>query len=176
MSHLLVFATAESRLHADLMVVRLKRAGIDTDLVSILHPPAARPNCALCWLDGASSVPLSSGGAAIVSGLFRLSLADPRANGGSATLADRLCLLGMGTDQGLYIEERLHENRIVILVEVYDEIELPVIIHTFRGLASEKAHAVDLNWRNAPPARGPARQGPAPSRPHHALSHAVAAA
>jgi hypothetical protein len=153
------------------MVVRLRRAGIDTDLISVLHTPTTPPNSALCWLDGASSVSLSSGETATVAGLFRLSLAEAAFNGGSSALVDRLCHLGLKHDQAMSIEESLLENRIIIMVEVTDEFELPAIFHTFRGLAAEKARTVDLNRRTPKAIHGSQRYRPIP-----ALCHAVAAA
>lgn len=147
MSHLLVYATAESRLHADLMVVRLRQAGIDTDRISFLHPRAARPNSALCWLDGAASVPISSGETASVSGHFGRSLAGSGGNAPGNALVDRLRRLGVSRDQSLNIEESLLENRIVIALEVTDEFELPTIFSTLRGLAAEKINTADLDHR-----------------------------
>jgi hypothetical protein len=175
MSHLLVYATAESRLHADLVVVRLRQAGIDTDLISVLHPMGARPNSALCWLEGETAVPLSSGGTGSISGLFGISVANLARNGGSVGLADRLSQLGLTHDQGMNIEESLLENRFIVMVEVTDEFELPAIFHTFRGLAAEKVHTADLD-RRIPEATHGTRYRPAPSFSAHPFSHAAAAA
>jgi hypothetical protein len=174
MSHLLVYATAESRLHADLVVVRLKQAGIDTDLISVIHPAAARPNSALCWLNGMSSLPMTSGGSTSVSGLFRYALSDVSRNNGSSSLADRLSCLGLTHDQGMSIEESLMENRIIVLVEVHDEYDLPAIFHTFRGLAAEKVHTADLERRKSGTANGAGRYRPPLSS--RIFAHAVAAA
>jgi hypothetical protein len=173
MSHLLVYATAESRLHADLVVVRLKQAGIDTDLISVIHPAGGRPNSAFCWLDGTSPMPLSSGGTAFVSGLFRHSLEDAGRTR-SAGLADRLNRLGLTHDRGMNIEESLLENRIIVLVEVHDEFELPPIFHTFRGLAAEKVHTADLERRTPELSHASARYRPALHPP--ILAHSAAAA
>ncbi len=173
MSHLLVYATAESRLHADLVVVRLKQAGIDTDLISVIHPAGGRPNSAFCWLDGTSPVSLSSGGTTFVSGLIRLSLEEVGRNR-SLGLADRLKRLGLTHDQGMNIEESLLETRIIILVEVHDEFELPPIFHTFRGLAAEKVHTADLEHRTPELSHGLPRYRPALHTRH--FSHSVAAA
>jgi hypothetical protein len=158
MSHLLVYATAESRLHADLMVVRLKRAGIGTDRISVLHPQAARPNSALCWLDGASSVQISSGETASVSGHFRLSLESSHGTATASALVDRLRRLGLSRDQSSNIEESLLENRMVIAVEVTDEFELPSIFRTLRSLDAEKINTADLDHRVPEEAHGLRRQ------------------
>jgi hypothetical protein len=174
MSHLLIYATAESRLHADLVVVRLKQAGIDTDLISVIHPASARPNSAFCWLDGTSSLPMTSGGSTTVSGLFRYSLSAVSRSNGSSGLADRLSSLGLTHDQGMSIEESLMENRIIVLVEVHDEYALPAIFHTFRGLAAEKVHTADLERRKPATVNGSGRYRPPLSS--RSFPHAVAAA
>jgi hypothetical protein len=174
MSHLLVYATAESRLHADLVVVRLKQAGIDTDLISVFHPSGARPNSAFCWLDGTATVPLASGGTTMISGLFRYSLAESSKSQATTGLADRLHRLGLTHDQGMNIEESLLENRLLIMVEVHDEFDLPAIFHTFRGLAAEKVHTADLERRAPEGAHASTRYRPSLS-PRHFV-HAVAAA
>jgi hypothetical protein len=143
MSHLLVYATTESRLHADLVVVRLKRAGISTAAISILHPEALRPNSALCWINGSAFMHLSSGQAVSVSGALSRALKDEgEANGSPFT--DRMKKLGLNHEQGSSLEESLLENRIVIAVEVSDEYEMPAIYHTLRGLAVQKVSTADV--------------------------------
>jgi hypothetical protein len=148
MSHILVYATAESRLHADLVIVRLKRAGISTEQLSIFHPPALRPNSARCWINGTSLIPLSSlysAHSVSVSGALRRQFnALPRKNR-FACLADGLTSLGLDHEQSVGIENSLLENRIVIAIGVLDEYELPAIYHTLRGLAVEKACTSDVD-------------------------------
>jgi hypothetical protein len=143
MSHLLVYATTESRLHADLVVVRLKRAGISTSAISILHPEALRPNSALCWINGSAFMHLSSGQAVSVSGALSRALKDEGDANGSP-FSDRMKKLGLNNEQGSCLEESLLENRIVIAVEVSDEYEMPAIYHTLRGLAVQKVSTADV--------------------------------
>ncbi|HEY4989846.1 MAG TPA: hypothetical protein VII09_08565, partial [Opitutaceae bacterium] len=143
MSHLLVYATTESRLHADLVVVRLKRAGIATSSISILHPESLRPNSAVCWMNGSAFLHLPSGQRVSVSGSLSRSLKeDGGANG--ASFADRMGGLGLDHRQRSSLEESLLENRIVITVEVHDEFEMPAIYHTLRGLAVQKVSTADV--------------------------------
>jgi hypothetical protein len=148
MSHLLVYATTESRLHADLVVVRLKRAGISTASISILHPESLRPNSAVCWINGSAFMHLASGQAVSVSGALSRALKDDgEANG--ASFADRMSKLGLNHEQGSSLEESLLENRIVIAVEVHDEYEMPAIYHTLRGLDVQKVSTADVARKGA---------------------------
>jgi hypothetical protein len=144
MSHLLVYATTDSRLHADLVIVRLKRAGISTSLISILHPQSLRPNSAACWIKGAALIPLPSGESVSVSGSLSRPLNDDLEKNESGPFADRLRRMGLNQEQGGSLEESLLENRIVIAIEVHDEYELPAIYHTLRGMAVQKVNIADI--------------------------------
>jgi hypothetical protein len=142
MSHLLVYATTESRLHADLVVVRLKRAGLPTAMISIIHPQSRRPNSALCWMCGTSQETLSSGEVVTVAGSLGSTLKNGRRNG--ISFCERIGRLGLTHEQSSSLENSLLEDRIVIAVEVHDEYELPAIYHTLRGLQVERVNISDV--------------------------------
>jgi hypothetical protein len=145
MSHLLVYATTESRLHADLVVVRLKRAGISTEAISILHPKSRRPNSARCWLSGSVILPLSSGENISVSGALSRALNKYPLS----SFATRMGKLGIDHEQSESLENSLLEDRIVIAVEIQDEYELPAIYHTLRGLDVQKVNISDVAHKGA---------------------------
>ena len=50
MKHSFVFATADSRLHADIMMIRLRRAGLNIDRVSAIFSHQFAPNSFFFWL------------------------------------------------------------------------------------------------------------------------------
>jgi hypothetical protein len=153
MSHLLVYATTESRLHADLVVVRLKRAGIPTESISILHPQSLRPNSAVCWMSGSAAMRMTSGQAVYVSGALSRAMEAGAAARNGASFVDRASRLGLSHEQCLSLEESLLENRIVIAVEVDNEYDMPAIYHTLRGLAVQKVSTADVAHRRSPAAR-----------------------
>ena len=154
MSHLLVYATTDSRLHADVLIVRLNRAGVPTQLISVIHPDAFRPNSTLCWIKGSVSFPLSSSaGRATVSGMLGLRLSAQERRWSRSPFIDGLCDIGLSHDQSLNVEESLLGNRIVIAVEVADESELPAIYHTLRGLEIEKVSTPDTAKPHVPALR-----------------------
>jgi hypothetical protein len=144
MSHLLVYATAESRLHADLVIVRLKTAGISTDQLSLFYPPVLRPNSARCWVNGTALLPLTSTQCISVSGSLSQVFKDVLRKNKFATLSDGMRSLGLSDKERTSLEESLRENRIIVAIHVLDEYELPAIYHTLRGLAVEKASVVDV--------------------------------
>jgi hypothetical protein len=150
MSHLLVYATTESRLHADLVVVRLKRAGISMAAISILYPDSLRPNSAVCWMNGSAALHLSTGQSVSIAGSLIRSI---MALGGTkeASFAERMEKLGLDHQQRSSLEESLLENRIVIAVEVLDEFEMPAIYHTLRDLDVQKVSTADVARKGSPP-------------------------
>lgn len=140
MSHLLVYATTDSRLHADLVIVRLREAGISLSQISIFQPGALRTNSALCWITGSLTFPISSGASVSVAGRLGAALRECGRDARAWFLADRLGEVGLSNRQCGNVEGSLEEGRIVVAIETADEFELPAIYHTLRGLEVEKVH------------------------------------
>jgi hypothetical protein len=161
MSHPLLYATTDSRLHADLLIVRLKHAGISTALISILYPQSLRPNSAVCWINGSAFLPLSSGESVAVSGPLARALDEGTKSSARKSFIDQMGKLGLSHEQASSLEESLLENRIVIGIEVQDEYELPAIYHTLRGLAIQKVNTADIAPKGAPVAARSRRYRPA---------------
>ena len=139
MSQLLVFASAFSRLHADLIIVRLKRAGIAPSLISIIHPLASRPNSALCWLGGSLQLRVASGEKIGVSG-FLQPLLDPDSATTTkpASLDEKLADLGLAHERRLTLEETLLENRVIVAIDAEEKAELPTMFQTLQRAGAEK--------------------------------------
>src|SRR4051812_5922344 len=55
----LVFATATSAIHSDLIVVALKRVGLPMSGISLFYSNYSRPDSVLYWIDGARRLTLS---------------------------------------------------------------------------------------------------------------------
>lgn len=145
MSHLLVYATAESRLHADLVFVRLKTAGVSTEQLSFFYPPTLRPNSARFWVNGTAVLPLSPSQSISVSGSLSRAFDEVLRKNKLASLSDGMRALGLSDRERTSLEESLRENRIIVAIRVFDEYELPAVYHTLRGLAVEKACVVDVH-------------------------------
>ncbi|HZZ20440.1 MAG TPA: hypothetical protein VFE25_13775 [Opitutaceae bacterium] len=142
MSHTLVYATADSRLHADLLIVRLKRAGIPTSLISVLYPSMLRPNSTRCWIRGNMAYETPCG-EVTVSGMLGLRLAALKARWSRDPLVNGLTEIGLSHEQSVSVAEKLNGNSIVVAVENADAADLPAIFHTFRGLEIEKVRTAD---------------------------------
>jgi len=143
MSRLLVFASAFSRLHADLLIVRLKRAGIAPALISVIHPLSSRPNSALCWLGGSLKIRVASGEKIAVSGFLQplLERADQTP---PATLDEKFADLGLSHEQRVSLEETLLENRVVVAIDVEEKVELPTMLQTLQRAGAEKVFTANL--------------------------------
>ena len=96
MSHIAVLATAISPLHADLIIVRLKRAGVPVCSISAMYAHTCGPTSALTWLSGPARFPLLLEKRAFVSGPLRADLSDAGNDGDSLT--ERLIALGLPPD------------------------------------------------------------------------------
>jgi hypothetical protein len=133
----LIFATAVSRLHADLIIVRLKQAGVPTTQISVIHPITWIPNSAACWLEGSAQVALSSGTTVSISG----GLSEKLANHPGRTMADlskKLRKLGLNAEEYGTVEETLLENRFVLTVDLAKG-EMPrVVMDILRKVTAEK--------------------------------------
>lgn len=151
MSRLAVFASAFSRLHADLIVVRLKRAGISTAHLSIIHPSHCCPNSTLCWLGGSTPLRLSSGVSIAASGFLSGPLQTPAdVATSSATFTGKLAQLGLTHEQSSTLEETMLENRVAIAIEVEEKSELATILQVLQRAGAEKIFTCRLETSSAP--------------------------
>ncbi|MEO7413801.1 MAG: hypothetical protein ABIZ81_10620 [Opitutaceae bacterium] len=144
MTRILVFASAFSRLHADLTIVRLKRAGIAPSLISIIHPLSSRPNSAKCWLGGSAKLRLKSGEKIAASGFLRQLFEESRHDSTADSFDEMLCSLGLPHENRLSLEDTLLENRVVIAIDAIDKAEFPTVFQTLQRSGAEKIFAADV--------------------------------
>jgi len=122
-----IFANASSRLHADLIVIRLKRAGIPCDQISVIYPTDLVPNAALCWLEGKSAPANYEGEMVSVAGPMRNVLSVK--NEGS--LIHSLSKMGLPGESAAAFAEHLSQGEIVIGVNTSNEDEVSIVWETF---------------------------------------------
>jgi len=130
-----VFATALSRLHSDILLVRLKQAGLPIDLMSVFYPRRLQPNSARSWMEGSMRVSIGHGESVCLSGLLRYALSELKAEG--RPLASCLGGLGLGAQQSLNVEQALMDNRIVICIQSEDDWELATILRILQENQSD---------------------------------------
>ena len=139
MSTISVFATATSTIHADLIVISLKRVGISTSGISVLYSSDSRPDSVLYWVNGTTRFDLSQPGKAVtVSGPLRLALERHHQRAEFASIVEGLRSLGLSEEQSMTFEETLLANRVVLCTEATDENELALIFHILHHIGAEK--------------------------------------
>lgn len=134
MSSFPVFADAYSRLHADIAIVRLTRAGIRADRISAVFPQRRAPNSVCCWLKHFHRVPLRSAlpvaAAGILGRLFK--------SGVHSAGAERaLEALGLAPDLADRVLEKISEGMIVLCVHARTETEAAIAWHIFQHVGAE---------------------------------------
>jgi hypothetical protein len=144
MSRTLVFASAFSRLHADLVIVRLKRAGIAPSLISLIHPLTSCPNSAQCWLGGSAKLRLKSGEKIAASGFLRPLFEELHQSSALISFDASLTNLGLSHEHRVTLEETLLEDRVVIAIDAVDKSELPTIFQTLLRSGAEKVFTADI--------------------------------
>lgn len=128
-----VLASASSRLHADLIVIRLRRAGISREKISAVFPERLKPNCALCWLDGASEPAKFGADSVVVAGPLR-----KRFNLESETsFARSLQQLGVGRQDAAASAEHLGRGEILVCIHTQDQEQIAIAWHLFREMEAE---------------------------------------
>jgi hypothetical protein len=139
MSTTSVFATATSTIHADLIIVALKRVGISTGGISILYPNYSRPDSLLYWVDGATKLTLSPAGETVtVSGPLRFALDRHQEHSEFPSLVGGLRSLGLNEEQSMGFESALVEERVVLCIEAADESQLALIFHILHHIGAGK--------------------------------------
>lgn len=134
MSSLPVFADALSRLHADVAIIRLVRAGIPTSRISAVFPQLRAPNSVCCWLKSFSCIPRASSwpvaAAGLLGKLFRRGL-------DSTSVGRELESLGLSPETSKRLLEKTEEGRIVVCVHARTESEAAIAWHVFHHVGAE---------------------------------------
>lgn len=141
-----VFAAALSRLHADLILVRLQHGGISSDKVSAIFPERLQPNSTLGWTDG-HSTGIDAGGERItVAG----PLHKPVRIETETLLIRSFQKLGVDLQHACVLAERLGRDEILICVQSSNDAEISIALHTFDEL---KAEAIAVGNASSPASR-----------------------
>ncbi|HTO04403.1 MAG TPA: hypothetical protein VL069_11905 [Opitutus sp.] len=160
MSTLPVLAEAHSKLHADIAIIRLLRAGIRAEKISAVFPRERAPNTVCCWLTSFHRVPIAANlpmaAAGLLGRLFR--------KGVSAHHFDeQLENLGLTAEITARLIEQMEDGRIILCVHARNETEAAVAWHIFHHVAAENivcpAGDFELEPRRAAPARSPQLSG-----------------
>lgn len=134
MNSFTVVASANSRLHADVILIRLRRAQVDCRKISVLFPTNSMPNAVGCWLPIAAHSKLKVGQEEIACagqlGKQPLSVAHPHDDG--REIAGLLTQSGVDATGAHVLVERLGQGHILLCVHASSEVEASIAWHVFR--------------------------------------------
>jgi hypothetical protein len=134
MASIPVFAETLSRLHADIAVVRLIRAGIAADKISAVFPQRRAPNSVCCWLKHFNQIPFSSAipmaAAGLLGRLFKSYTKTPK-------FGRELEVLGLSPALTKQILERTEAGSVVVCVHARNETQASIAWHIFQHVGVE---------------------------------------
>lgn len=134
MSTLPVLAEAHSKLHADIAIIRLLRAGIRAEKISAIFPRNRAPNSVCCWLTSFHRVPIAAklpvAAAGLLGRLFRKGIS-------AHQFDEQLENLGLTNEMTTRLIEKMEDGRIVLCVHARNENEAAVAWHIFHHVAAE---------------------------------------
>jgi hypothetical protein len=132
MSSFPVVAEANSKLHADIALIRLLRAGIPTTRISAIFPRGRAPNTVCCWLKDFREVPIGSGPTA-ATGI----LGDLLSQGKTEDFTERAEALGLTHEMVSRLLDQIEDQRIVLCVHAHNEAEAAIAWHIFHHVSAE---------------------------------------
>jgi hypothetical protein len=139
MKNLPVIASVNSRLHADVALIRLRRAKINFRAISVLFPIHSMPNAVGCWLPVAARAKLRVGSGDIAcAGFFRKQLSSPSvAHEDGREVADLLVHAGVDLMGAHILAERLGQGHILLCVHADSDEEVAIAWHVFRHACAD---------------------------------------
>lgn len=129
-----VLATAESRLHADIMMIRLRRAGISIDRISAVFSRRFAPNSCFFWLRNPRTLRCRTKGESFfVAG----PLEQLFGRGEVEAVPTILRHLGLSRRESVHFGHSLWLGHGVLCVEVKDQDQAAIAWHIFKHSRAE---------------------------------------
>lgn len=134
MPSLPIFAETNSKLHADITIIRLLRAGFQADQLSAIFPQAWTPNSVSYWLSDIHSIQVASALPMAASGpLGELLGYGPESNEYQVEMDQ----LGLSSEMTSRLLEKVEDGRTVLCVHARSETEVAIAWHVFLHVAAE---------------------------------------
>lgn len=129
-----VIATARSRLHADVMLIRLRRANISINNVSALFPLASLPNSVACWLRRGLSVRLGGEKFRAVGPMWKWLKKLAAGHISTAEVFERAKIDHLSSQ---HLDEELRRGHTLLCVHARNENEVAIAWHIFKHAEAE---------------------------------------
>jgi hypothetical protein len=131
-----VFAVADSRLHADVMLIRLRRADIPCNDISAFFPRRSIPNAVACWLRLNQNLSLKIGHEVFATAGRPPSLTKSSAKKFTA-IAEVFSAAGIDSMSAHRLEEKLDQGHTLLCVWARDEAEASIAWQVFKTAGAE---------------------------------------
>jgi len=143
MNRLTLIASATSRLHADIMLVRLRRAEFECSQVSALFPSGCMPNAVSCWLPMANDSSFQLSGESVTCAGWLRKSAGPGTRFRNALKKAGRGILGLLSRENIdesgahILAEQLEQGHILLAVHARNEFQASVAWDVFRQAHGE---------------------------------------
>jgi len=134
MKSTIVLATANSRLHADIMMIRLRRAGINIDRVSAIFSNRFAPNSFFFWLRSPRTLKSHANGDAFFAAG---PLQQHMGNDDVEHMPRTLRRLGLSQPEAAHFAQSLWLGHGVLCVQVKNQDEAAIVWHIFKHSRAE---------------------------------------
>ena len=134
-----IIASANSRLQADIILIRLRRANISCLKISVLYPTDSIPNGVGCWLPVADTAELRASGHKVTRAgqIRRQKLDSTEAHDDGREIIQILSQAGMDLHGAQILAERLSEGHILLGVHATSEEERSIVWHILHHSCSD---------------------------------------
>ena len=143
-----VIASVETRLQADVILVRLRKAGIAAKRISVAFPLRLMPNAVACWFDVVRCPILRSEGETIYATGPICSILSDHPN--MAALVDRLETAGFGHEAACTMAERLELSSIVFCIHARNDSEASlawdILQHSTAEIIAVRGEVSEFGW------------------------------
>lgn len=152
MKSVYVLATADSRLHADIMLIRLRRAGLNIDRVSAIFSSRFAPNSFFFWLKSPRTLrSRAKDDSFFAAGPLQQFLATDRVE----NMPRALRRLGLNRHEAAHFGQSLWLGHALLCVQAKNQDEAAIAWHIFKHSRSEAIAVAGLPASNEEPAAEP---------------------
>jgi len=126
-----IIASANSRLQADIILIRLRQANISCSKISVLYPTESIPNGVGCWLPVANTGELRASGHAVsrAGQIVKQRMKSTAAHDDGREIIQLLRNAGVDRSETQLLAERLSQGHILLGVHAASEDERSVVWH-----------------------------------------------
>ena len=134
MSSLPVLAETNSKLHADIAIIRLLRAGIHPDQISAVYPKNWTPHAVKCFLSESRAVAADASLPMAATGFIGATFSHDRWSDAFQAGLDHA---GLSREMAKRLAEKIEDGRTVVGVLAHNEAEAAIAWHVFEHVSAE---------------------------------------